>query len=170
MRSARHLALRLALYLNCSDVVPVINGSTYKEYCAALNTQLMALETDMRTRGRREGRKLIREAPGLEKAAGHLVPVPPRTLPRPGRWQRRCDRYERKMRLWLPETPPCPGCRIIGRLAKRSYPTFAMAEEVCQLQNDPLLQVYACPVVPGYYHLGHPRPQNATPQGKLPSA
>jgi hypothetical protein len=78
----------------------------------------------------REGEKLISKAPGLEKTAGHLVPVHPRIPPRPGKWQQRREKYQQKIRLWPPSTPPCSACRIFGNVPKRSWSDFAMAEAV----------------------------------------
>ena len=57
---------------------------------------------------------------------------------------------------WDESTPPCPVCRLLGDLPKRSWPDPAMAEEV-RLRSDPTLKVYECPVQPGFWHLGHPR-------------
>jgi hypothetical protein len=155
--AGRQLALRLALYLDCSGIAPIVTGYSYKQYCDALSTQLMALEPEVRKRGRREGRKLIREAPGLQKAAGHLVPVPPRTPARPGKSLLLYEKYKRRMLLWPPETPPCPNCRIWGKpeLPKRSWPSWEIAEQVRLLQNEPDLRVYQCPANSEYWHLGH---------------
>lgn len=132
-----------------------MTGYSYKQYCVALNNQLMLLEPELRKRGRREGRKLIRDAPGLEKAAGHLVPVPALTPPWPGRSHLRYEECKRRMLLWPAETPPCPVCRMWAKLPKRSWPSWEMAEEVRLRQKEPDLQVYQCPFRSGYWHLGH---------------
>ena len=167
MSAARRLAFRLAAYLDCIGATPVLSGATYKEYCAALSAQLISLESEQRERGIREGQRRIREAPGLEKAAGHLIPVPPQIPPRPGKWRRKREKYRQKMRLWPLYTPPCPVCRIFGNLPKRSWPSFAMAEAVRLRQGDPHLRVYACPVTLGCFHLGHPRRRKARAKDDL---
>ncbi len=130
---------------------------SYQQYCDALNNQLMLLEPELRKRGRREGRKLILEAPGLEKAASHLVPVPPLTPPRDGRSHLRYEHCERRMLLMPAETPPCPVCRMWGKLPKRSWSSWEMAEQVRLRQKEPNLHVYQCPARSEYWHLGHIR-------------
>jgi hypothetical protein len=117
----------------------------------------------------REGEKLISKAPGLEKTAGHLVPVHPRIPPRPGKWQQRREKYQQKIRLWPPSTPPCSACRIFGNVPKRSWSDFAMAEAVRLRQGEPHLRAYPCPVAPGYFHLGHQRPRKTPVKNGLPS-
>lgn len=42
---------------------------------------------------------MICEAPGLEKAAGHLVSVPPRPAPGGERWRQRYEKCKRRMLL-----------------------------------------------------------------------
>jgi len=83
--AARQLTLRMALYLDCCGVAPIVTGCNYKQYCNALNKQLMSLEPELRKRARTKGRRMICEAPGLEKASGRLVPVPPHPAPGCGR-------------------------------------------------------------------------------------
>lgn len=155
MSNPRQLALRLAIYLECGGVTPIMTGHSYKQYCIALNNQLMLLEPELRKRGRREGRRLIREAPGLEKAAGHLVPVPPLTPPLSARSHLRNEQLKHRMMLWPEETPPCPVCRMWGGFPKKSWGSFEIAEEVRRRQREPNLRTYECPAQPGYWHLGH---------------
>lgn len=161
--AARRLALRLALYLDCSGTKPVLVGySSYKQYCCTLQKQLAALEPALKKQAQKKGRKLIREAPGLEKAAHHLVVVHPPTPSSGGKWRRRSEQYKHKMLLWAPETPPCPVCRMWGDLPKRSYPSRKHAEDILLRQNDRKLNAYECPAQPGLWHLGHTRRKKST--------
>jgi hypothetical protein len=114
---------------------------------------------EQRKEARRRGRKRIREAPGLRKAAGHLIPVSSPSAPRSGKWRRNYENYKRKMLLWPSETPPCPVCRMWGGLPKRSWPNWEQAEEIRIRQNDRLLSLFECPVQRGFWHLGHKRSQ-----------
>lgn len=150
----RH-ALRLALYLSCVQISPQLSGHSYRDYEATLARQFQNLPTEIRREARRTGRRLIREANGLEAAACHLVPAPRPQVIQQAKWQRRCARYLDGMRSWSAETPPCPQCRIFRILPKRSWPNREQAEAVRQRQNDPRLAVYECPVQPGFWHLGH---------------
>ncbi len=130
----------------------------------------MSLEPELRKQARRKGRKIISEAPGLEKAAGHLVPLPPHTTLRRWRWRRRYEQCKRRVLLWPPETPPCPVCKMWGKLPKRSWPRWDLAEEVRLRQNEPSLRTYECPAQPGYWHLGHlPRSKISVSAGNLTS-
>lgn len=76
MKQARRHALRLALYLDCAGASPVLVGSSYRMYCRSLSRQLASLPLELRRQGRTAGRKRIREEGGLQRAAGHLVPIP----------------------------------------------------------------------------------------------
>jgi hypothetical protein len=153
----RQLALRLALYLECGGVTPITTGRSYKQYCIALNNQLMLLEPELRKRGRREGRKLIRESPGLEKAAGHLVSVPQLTPPLSRNSDLRSEQRKRRMMLWLAKTKTCPVCRMWHGYPKKCWESFEIADAVRRRQGDPDLLVYQCPANPEHYHLGHVR-------------
>jgi hypothetical protein len=53
-----------------------------------------------------------------------------------------------------PETPRCSVCRTRFGLKKRSFPSHAAAQQLCERQKDPGLVVYACPTGAGW-HLGH---------------
>jgi hypothetical protein len=153
----RQLALRLALYLECGGVTPITTGNSYEQYCIALNNQLMSLEPELRKRGRREGRRLIRETPGLDKAAGHLVPIFSPTPPLSPNSDMRSERRKRRMMLWLAKTKTCPVCRMWGGYPKKWWGSFEIADAVRRRQGDPDLRVYQCSARPEYFHLGHVR-------------
>ena len=153
MNSTRRSAMRLALFLGCVDVeANLMKGSTYKEHFVTLTGQFLSLDLELRKEARRRGRKRIREAPGLEMAAGHLIP---RTLPTQPKRERRTHKSRKKIQHWPRETPPCAVCRMGCGLPKRSWPSQEIAETIRLRQNDPLLVVYECPAQPGFWHLGH---------------
>lgn len=160
MNEARKRAARLAVYLECAGQVPIIRGSTYRDYCDSLKKQYCALELELRWYARVEGRRRIREY-GLQTAAIGLIPVPPRVKARPkiGPEKRRQQRarYLEQARRWPPDSPPCPKCRTARGLPKRCWPSLEMAEAVRVRQNDPGLRVYPCPAVQAgsCWHLGH---------------
>ncbi len=156
MSDPRQLALRLALYLECASVTPITTGHSYKRYCIELNNQLMLLDSELRKRGRREGRKLIRQ-PGLEKAAGHLVSVPRLTAPLSQNPDLRSEKRKRRMMLWLAKTKTCPVCRMWGGYPKKCWESFEIADAVRRRQGDSDLLVYQCSARPEYFHLGHVR-------------
>jgi hypothetical protein len=162
METQRSHALRLALYLHCAEIVPRVTGRDCRRWVADLTAQFQTVAPELHERARTEGRRIIRDAHGLEKAACHLVPASHHSGPRPSRWRRSYERYRRKMQTWPPETPPCKSCgiRSLGNLAKRSFRSRQEAEVVCAVQGDPLLRAYPCPVQPGFWHLGHIRPNN----------
>ena len=70
MRAARH-----AIFIESADVVPIIQGSTYREYFDSLQEQYFGLAPEVRRRARVQGRRRIREQ-GLEAAALRLIHVP----------------------------------------------------------------------------------------------
>ncbi len=153
-------AARIAIFLESADAVPIVRGSTYREYFGSLQKQYLGLEREVRRRARVEGRRRIREQ-GLESAALRLIPVPlpvcnvAKLSPK----QRRQVRMEYRQRVgrWLPETPPCPKCLIGPGMPKRSWPSRERAEQACSQQKDSGLHVYPCPAQPGFWHLGHDR-------------
>jgi hypothetical protein len=153
----RQLALRLAIYLECCGVTPIMTGHSYKQDCIALNNQLMALDPELRKYGRRAGRKLIREAPGLEKAGGHLVRVPTLTPPMSRNLDLQSEKRKRRMVVWLAKTKTCAVCRMWGGFPKKCWGSFEIADGIRQRQRDPALRVYQCPTDPTCYHLGHVR-------------
>jgi hypothetical protein len=169
MSATRQTAMRLALYLDCIGVKPLLIGNSYKEYRDALRIQYQSIEPGLRKEGRTKGRKLIRETEGLDRVACHLVPVlPPAPLlplaqDKIAKWRLRSENYKRKALLWPPETPPCPKCKMWAGLPKRSWPSRKSAEKVRLRQRDPMLRVYECPVQPGFWHLGHRRIKSQEP-------
>lgn len=154
MNRKRRQAMRLALCLDSVNIKPAVCGGSYHEYCESLACQYGALPSDIRKIARREGRRRWKEAADMEAAAGHLVPmIAP--IKGNGKYKKKRLKYLQQMQEWPAETPPCPRCRIFADLPKRSWPSKEQAEVVCVSQNDPKLNVYKCPVQPGYWHLGH---------------
>jgi hypothetical protein len=151
----RDQALRLALYLYWVGIDPHVSGTSYREYLSQLTSLYCAIPCELRREARREGRRLIKEAGGVEPAAAHLLPEPrlPPTITGP--WKRSYEKRLEHMLSWPPETPPCLECRIGGVLPKRSWPSREAAEQSRILQNDPHLASYPCPYQSGYWHLGH---------------
>ena len=165
MNCARMRAARIATFIECAGVLPIIQGSTYSEYCKFLEEQYANLDPVVRRRARVEGRQRLREQ-GVKSAAIRLIPVPSpvfdaSTIQSELRRNRRA-KYQDQIRRWPPETPPCPKCRIARGMPKRSWPTREMAEIVRSQQNDPNLRVYPCPAQPGLWHLGHRRNRHRT--------
>lgn len=153
-------AARLAIFLESADVIPIVRGSTYREYFDSLHDQYRGLTPEVRQRARIEGRRRIREQ-GLESTAIRLIPVPlpicgvPKLSPKQRRQIR--AKYRQRVRRWFPETPPCPKCLIGPGMPKRSWPSRKLAEWACRQQKDPGLHVYPCPAQSGFWHLGHDR-------------
>jgi hypothetical protein len=160
VNAARKRAARLAIYLECAGVVPIIQGSTYRKHCASLEDQYCSLDVEVRQRARVEGRDLIRKQ-GIETAAIRLIPVaaPVCDLSNLSSDQRRRVRaeYRRKIRRNSVSMLLCPKCRIGPGMPKRSWCSRERAEEARARQNDPRLRVYPCPAQPGFWHLGHVR-------------
>lgn len=151
----RDQALRLALYLYRVGIAPRVSGSSYREYLSQLNPLYCSVPAQLRQEGRREGRKVIREAGGVEPAASHLLPEPKLAPAITGPWKQAYEKRLKRMLTWGAETPPCLECRIGGVLPKRSWPSLEAAEESRIKQNDPNLVSYPCPYQPGYWHIGH---------------
>ena len=97
MNIHRRHALRLALYLSCVQISSQLSGHSYRDDEAILTRQFQSLSIEILREARRTGRKLIREANGLEAATLHLVPAPRPTLTNQAKWQRRCARYLNRM-------------------------------------------------------------------------
>jgi hypothetical protein len=154
MNSSKRRSRRLALYLLCIEVRP---------WAAGLQTQYDALEPGQRKLARKTGRRLIKEEGSIAKAIATLTnPVvvqETRIVPHLvslTRAQAREEAFKYISRRWSALTPPCPSCRMGNGFPKRSWPTREWAEEVWGRQHDlNLLSVYACPVQPGFWHLGH---------------
>lgn len=161
MNSTRKRAARIALFLECAGQRPVIEGSTYREYCEGLDRQYLSIEPELRWMARVEGRTRIRWAGGIEAVARRMIPVPAPVcrLAKLTPMQRRQVRseYRQRVRHWPPETPPCPKCLIGAGMPKRSWPSRELAEQARNQQHDPRLNVYPCPTQPGSWHLGHRR-------------
>jgi hypothetical protein len=111
MNIHRHQALRLALYLSRVHILPQLSGQSYRDDEATLSRQFQNLSFEIRREARRAGRRLIREANGLEAATCHLVPAPRSPLAKHAKWQRQCARYLNRMESWSTETPPCRNAR-----------------------------------------------------------
>lgn len=162
MNRARKRAARLAVFLESAGVVPLIRGSTYRDYCDYLLEQYLGLDLDLRWYARVEGRRRLREQ-GVDAAAIRLIPMPtPLPIPRNHTWkQRRRLRAEfrRRMLLWPPGTVPCPICRMAPEIPKPAYPSRKVAEAIRASTHDPNLHVYACPSDEAgtRWHLGHLR-------------
>ncbi len=61
MNRTRKRAERLAIFIECSGLIPIIRDSTYTEHCKFLEEQYMNLEPEARRSARAEGRQQIRE-------------------------------------------------------------------------------------------------------------
>jgi hypothetical protein len=154
MNSSKRRSRRLALYLLCIGVRP---------WAAGLQTQYNALEPGQRKLARKTGRRLIKEKGSIAKAiatlANPVVVQETRIVPLVvslTRAQAREEAFKYISRRWSALTPPCPSCRMGNGFPKRSWPTREWAEEVWGRQHDfNILRVYACPVQPGFWHLGH---------------
>lgn len=107
MNRKRMQAARIAAFLECAGLVPIVRGSTYKAYCTALDEQYCGLETALRRRARLEGRRRIWEE-GIEPAAIRLIPVPSPacdlTKLTPKQRRRVGAEYRRTVRQRSPET------------------------------------------------------------------
>lgn len=146
----REQALRLALYLFHIGIDPQVSGASYHEYLSELTPVYCSVPGPLRKRGRREGRKAIREAGGVEPASSHLLPEPKLAPAISGPWKRSYEKHFKRMLNWSPETPPCLECRIGGFLPKRSWPSREAAEASRIVQNDPRLVSYPCPISRGF--------------------
>lgn len=68
MNAARKRAARIALYIECAGVAPVVSGSPYREHCDYLHEQYRSITPEVRRSARLEGRRLIRQS--LGRASG----------------------------------------------------------------------------------------------------
>lgn len=154
MNRSKRRSRRLRLYLLCIGVQP---------RAAGLQAQYNALERGQRKLARKNGRRLIKEKGSISKAIDTLttpaVAEEARRVPLVvalTRAQAREEAFNYISRHWSALTPPCPSCRMQNGFPKRSWPTREWAEEVWGRQHDlNILNVYACPVQPGFWHLGH---------------
>jgi hypothetical protein len=153
MTRSRRRVVRLAHMLKVAGIEPVFVGCNYRETAAALDQQLHCLAPGRRKAVRRQALRLIAAAGGLQCAADHLVP---RSLQK-GSTVREPQPHTSltEMLHRSTEAPRCSVCRMrLGR-RKRTFQTEAAARQVCEIQGDPGLVVYACPVAGGGWHLGH---------------
>ncbi len=152
MTRARRRVVRLAFMLQVACIEPVLLGSNYSEMQAGLEQQWSGITPSRRKAVRRQALRLISEAQGLERAADHLVPRPLQQ----GSMGRKTpiQPAPKQMPHWPPETPRCSICRMRCGLSKRSFPSQAAAQQLCERQKDPGLVVYACSAGAGF-HLGH---------------
>ncbi len=165
MTKGKRKARRFALYLSSIGISPVLPCNSYKQWVIALQAQYNALEVGQRKLARRAGRQLVRESGSIRIAAASLptpvfvqtrAPNAPTVSPRPFS---RDEQFNSVLRRWSVLTPPCPSCRMRNGFPKRSWPTREWADEVWGRQHDrDTLRVYECPVLPGFWHLGHIRP------------
>lgn len=162
MNRARKRAARLAVFLESAGVIPLIRGSTYRDYCASFLEQYCGLDLELRWYGRVEGRRRLREE-GVESVAIRLIPVPaPLPIPPAMNWKQRRrleGEFRRRMLRWPPGTVPCPICRMAPGIPKPAYPSRQIAEAIRANNGDPNLHVYACPSDEAgtRWHLGHLR-------------
>lgn len=75
MNAERKRAARLAVCLESAGVVPLIRGSTYRQYSSFLLSQYCGLDLELRWYARVEGGRRIREY-GVQPAAIRLIPPP----------------------------------------------------------------------------------------------
>jgi hypothetical protein len=114
------------------------------------------------------GRRLIKESGSIEKAAAFTEPVvhevspaQPVVAPRIQCLTRKDKKFKFISRNWSPLTPACPECKMGNGYPKRSWPTREWADEVWGKQHDrDRMDVYPCPVQPGFWHLGHRKEQS----------
>ena len=151
-KSRRRVVMR-AHMLTVAGIAPVFVGCNYRAMQAGLDQQLHCLAPSRRKAVRRQALRLISAAGGLQRAADHLVPRP---LQQGSTGREPQDQPSLTEMLHRPpETPRCPVCRMrLGR-KKRTFETEAAARQVCEIQRDPALVVYACPAAGGGWHLGH---------------
>jgi hypothetical protein len=152
MTRARRRVVRLAFMLKVACIEPVFVGSNYREVQANLELQWSGLTPGRRKAVRRQALRLISEAQGLENAADQLVPRP---LQQKTGSEPPIRPSLRQMPPSPPKTPRCSVCRTRFGLPKRSFASHAAAQQLCAMQKDPGLVVYACPAA-AVWHLGHP--------------
>jgi hypothetical protein len=108
---------------------------------------------------RKTARRLFKENANaaLTQVVVHEArPAPPVVAPRPKRLTRKQKTFQYISRNWSSLTPACPECKMSTGYPKRSWPTREWAEEVRERQHDShRLDIFPCPVQPGFFHLGH---------------
>src|ERR1700744_5367356 len=98
----RDQALRLALYLSWIGIDPHVSGTSYREYLSQLTRVYCSVPAQLRKEGRRQGRRMIREAGGVESAASHLLPEPKLAPAITGPWRRAYEKRLKRMLNWGP--------------------------------------------------------------------
>ena len=147
-------ALRLALYLCSIHILPVEPHFSYKKWFLDLQIQYDHLEPEQRRLARIEGRRLVKQY-GSVKLAAASIPIP--LLQKPSFIQAICSNSGTKENS--ADVLRCPSCRMHGGRHKRLWPSLERAEQVRRLQHDrDILNAYACPIMQGFWHLGHVRP------------
>ena len=146
---------RISFYLISFGVQP---RAIYRQY-AALKQRLVLAAV----------RWLLQGGGSIEKPDAALTePVVPEVrsaspvvAPRTSRLTRRQKRFQFISRNWSPLTPACPECKMGNGYPKRSWPTREWADEVWGKQHDrDRMDIYPCPVQPGFWHLGHRKEQS----------
>ena len=166
-KSRRRVVMR-AHMLAVAGVSPAFVGSNYRAMQAGLDEQLNCLAPSRRKAVRRQALRLISAAGGLQCVADHLVPRPLQHGTTGREPQNQPSLTEMPHRP--PKTPRCSVCRMrLGR-RKRTFETEAAARQVCEIQRDPGLVVYACPAAGGGWHLGHRPMDPATSSPPLVNA
>jgi hypothetical protein len=149
--------LRLTLYLLSIGIQPTLPGAS----TVALYAEL---DPTRRRLARRTGRRLARRAGGVANAIAMVKQLGVQDgtvsssspVAAPYRVRSRQQLFVHFSGLWSPLTPPCPSCRMSNGFPKRSWPSREWAAEVWTKQHDRKgLRVYACPVQPGCWHIGH---------------
>ena len=164
MTPCKQKVSRLALYLSSIGISLVASGSSYKQLLAGLQQQYDELPIDQRKLARLTGRHLIKTLGSIRAALTSLPytivlqeqKVSSTSVASQTKSKHRAEIFAIISRRWTALTPPCPSCRMGNGYPKRSWPTREWADEVWARQHDrATLNVYACPVHPGYWHLGH---------------
>jgi hypothetical protein len=155
--------LRLALYLDSVGQTPNVSGETYPERINSLMGQFQRLSAEQRKEARLLAKVRIRQCGDLDAAASYLVPTPGKAV----RHEMRLQKRREKPSQWPLETPACPQCKVRGfDIPKRFWHSQEMADSIRLSLRDPLMVTYACPVQPGYFHLGHRRVSTLNPDIK----
>ena len=154
MTKSRRRVVMLVHMLTVAGVAPVFVGCNYHAMEAGLDQQLHCLAPSRRKAVRRQALSLISAVGGLQCVADHLVPRPLQQGSMG--MEPQCQPPLSKISPGSPKIPRCPVCRMrLGR-RKRTFETEAEARQVCEIQRDPGLRVYACPAADGGgWHLGH---------------
>lgn len=164
MTPCKRKVSRLALYLSSVGIPLVASGSSYKQLLAGIQRQYDVLPDRQRKLARQTGRRLIKTLGSIRAA---LTSLPCKIVLQEQKARsivvaaRTKDHHREEIfaiisRRWSALTPPCPSCRMGNGYPKRSWPTREWADEVWARQHDrDTINIYACPVQAGFWHLGH---------------